>query len=276
MRARPFLATTASNWASAAKQDDAVQATVAERVDHPHLGDFFTAYVKLEDIGVNIIEDRRQGRLDEAALSSYQQILQRWHKSYAECAGEEQPDQSCLIILWHWTYMTLLVDFDKLESAIGRDGPEAAHDAITYVLSWASTPNSSRCMLHAFLIQKQLQLFRFDHVPAIHVPRIAFSTAIAWHCYINHGGDNNALESSIRLSNTGMPELKVLGPDSQSHLSYISSLRWSRGAMSSIKAATLCELGGLLRRMNEWGLAKKFAGIVACLIDGELVGDTTY
>lgn len=273
MRGRSFLATTAANWASAAKQDAAVLATGVDRL---HLTDFFTAYVKLEDIGVNIVEDRRQGCLDEASLNSYQQILQRWHNSYAEYAGEEQSDQSRLIILWHWTYMALLVDFDKLESAVGRDGPEAAHDAIAYVLSWASTPSSSRCMLHAFLIQKQLQLLRFDDVPAIHAPRIAFSASIAWHCYIHHGRDNNAFESSIRLTNTGMPELEALGPDSHSHFTYISSLRWSRGAVSSIKAATLCELGGLLQRMNEWGLAKKFAGIVACLIDGELQGETTY
>lgn len=38
-----------------------------------------------------------------------------------------------MLMLWHWVYMSLLVDFDQLEKAIGRDGPEAAKTAIDYV-----------------------------------------------------------------------------------------------------------------------------------------------
>ncbi len=249
-----------------------MHAARVESFGKPLSGDIFTAYMKLEGLGVMIAEDRRQGRLDKATFDNHQKVLLGWYESYAGFAGQEQPGQMCLITLWHWTFMTLLVDFDQLESAIGRDGLEAAQNATAYVSTWASTPNSSRCMLHAFLIQKQLQCLSFDDIPAIHVPRILFSAAIAWHCYIHYRRGNETLESSVKLFDTSMPEFSILGPISLNQLSYITSLSWNQGAKSSIKAATLCELGGLLQRMNHWGLAGKFAGIVARLIDGESEG----
>lgn len=164
--------------------------------------------------------------------------------------------------------MNLLVDLDQLESSIGRDGPEAAQDSISYVLNWVSTPNSSRCMLHAFLIQKQVQSFRFDQVPALHVPSILFSAAVAWYCYIKYVPGNDALDSSVTVFDTSYPEFKAV-TSSIRQLSSITSLSWKPGALSSIKAATLCELGGLLQRMNEWGLSGSFEKVVARLVDSE-------
>ena len=219
-----------------------------------------------------IAESRQQELLGEATFNYHQEALLSWHESYAKYRGQEQPGQLCLISLWHWTYMTLLVDFDQLESAIGRDGPEAAQTAMTYVSTWASSPNSSRCMLHAFLIQKQMQCLGFDDVPAIHVPRILFSAAIAWHCFIYYGRSSEDFESSVRLFDTSMPEFGVLDSLSLKQLSYVTSLSWNQGARSTIRATTLCELAGLLQRMNQWGLAGKFAEIVARLIEGESQG----
>lgn len=265
---RSFAATTASKWASAPKEPAGLDTIRVENAGQHHPRDLFNAYVKLEGLGVMISEDRLQDRLDQAAFNTHQQGLLSWHESYGESLGEDQPDQLCLVALWHWTYMNLLVDLDQLESAIGREGPEAARDAISYVTNWASTQNSSRCMLHAFLIQKRLQSFRFNDIPAIHVPRILFSAAVAWYCYIHYGRGNDAANSSVKLFDTSLPEFRAMGSN-LSHLSYIASLSWSQGATSSIKEATLCELGGLLQRMTEWGLAGKFANIVARLIDGE-------
>ena len=265
---RSFAATTAAKWVSTAKQEARSGTTRAGNVGPPYPRELFNAYVKLEGLGVMISEDRLRDRLDQAAFNTHQQGLLDWYELHAESLGEDQPDQLCLRGLWHWTYMALLVDLDQLETAIGRDGPGPARDAISYVTKWASTPNSSRCMLHAFFIQKQFQSFRFEDIPAIHAPRILFTAAIAWYCYIQYGRGNDAADLSVELFDASLPEFQVMGSN-VGHLSHISSLSWSPGTTSSIKMATLCKLGRLLQRMTDWGLAGKFAEIVARLIDGE-------
>jgi hypothetical protein len=92
----------------------------------------FSEYVILDGYGTSIAEDRLHGRLDDAVISSYQEALKQWYNIHSQDDNEEQPDQLCLLVLWHWVYMSLLVDFDQLEQAIGRDGPEAAKTAIDY------------------------------------------------------------------------------------------------------------------------------------------------
>ena len=263
-----FSATTASKWASTAKQHARSDPTRVENAGQSHPRDLFDAYVELEGLGVMITDDRLRDRLDQAAFDTHQQGLLSWYESCAESLGQKQPDQLCLKALWHWTYMNLLVDLDQLESAIGRDGPEAARDAVTYVTQWSSTPSSSRCMVHAFFIQKQFQSFRLEDIPAIHAPRILFTAAIAWYCYIQYGPGNDGANSLVDLFDANLPEFRIMGSDI-GHLSHISNMSWSPSTTSSIKMATLCQLGGLLQRMTEWGLAGKFAMIVARLIDGE-------
>lgn len=166
--------------------------------------------------------------------------------------------------------MNLLVDFDQLERAIGRNGPDAARDAIGYVIKWVSSPNSKRCILHAFLLQKRLQSSNFDEIPAIHVPRTLFSAAIAWHCYVQYGRHKGTLDATAGPWKTDFPELIELDPNAQCHLSYIAGLCGNNYDKSSVQAATLCEIGYLLQRMNQWGIARKFADIVACLVGGGL------
>ena len=161
--------------------------------------------------------------------------------------------------------MSLLVDFNQLECAIGRDGPEAARLANEYVSSWVLSPDSTRCVLHAFLLQKQLELVKFDQVLAIHVPRITFAAAIAWYCYLQHGPPDNAGSLSGEMA-VRFPELSELGPTTSGQLSDIPWLNGRRGATSMIKAATLCKLGILLQRMVHWGITERFAEILAQLI----------
>ena len=266
---RSFEATTSSSWAASAREGCASDTITVRSNSQPHQRDLFTAYIKLQVIGGKIGEDRLQDNLDQDTFGPHQEALLHWHEYYAESIEEEDPDQLGMMALWHWTYMHLLVDFDQLECAIGRDGPDAAQEAVSYVETWVSTPESSRCMLHAFLLQKQVQSIRFDQTPALHIPRILFSAVIAWYCYIKYGPGNDVLNSSPALFNTNSPEIKAAGPKAMKQLASITNLSWNKGALSCIKAATLCELGGLLQRINEWGSAGTFAKIVAHLVNNE-------
>jgi hypothetical protein len=265
---RSFEATTASNWASV-RQDGGSDTITVDSPGQPHQRDLFTAYIKLQSVGLKIKEDRLQDQLDQHTSNAHHETLLSWHEFYSKSVEDEETDHLCLLSLWHWTYMTLLVDLDQLESAIGRDGPESAQEAASYVSNWVSTPESSRCMLHAFLLQKQVQSIHFNQIPAIHIPRILFSAAMAWDCYIKYGPGNDALNPEATMFDTSLPEFKAAGSRTLKQLSCITSLSWNQGALSCIKAATLCELGGLLGRITEWGLAGTFSKVVARLIDNE-------
>jgi hypothetical protein len=266
---RSFEATSALSWASSARHHATSDTITVDTTGQADQRDLFTAYIKLQAIGVNIGEDRRQDELDQDTINDHHEKLLAWHETYAESVEQEESDHLCLLALWHWTYMTLLVDLNKLEAAIGRDGPDAAQEAVSYVIDWASTPESSRCIMHALLLQKQIQFLRFQQTPAIHIPRIIFSASVAWHCYIKYGPGNDTPNAETTMFDTSYPEFKAGGPKVLKRLSAIT--HWSRhqGAISCIKAATLCELGGLLHRMNEWGLAGTLAKVVARLIDDE-------
>jgi len=258
---RMFLAATALDWASVVQNES----DIGSETDY-EIGKSFSGYVALEALGSSIADDRRNGRLGEATSTAYQETLISWYNRYAKSTTNEEPGQQCMLMLWNWTYMSLLVDFDQLERAIGRDGQATTKSANEYVSSWILSPDSTRCVLHAILLQRQLESFKFDQVLAIYVPRITFAAAIAWHCYLQHGPADN-VTSLLGQMHVHFPEFIGLGLETYKQLSDITSLSWKHGDTSMIRAATLCKFGILLQRMVHWGIAGRFAELVALLID---------
>jgi len=239
---RIFSAGSALEWASIVQSEASLgNIGYSGHVQHERL-ESFSEYVILEGYGTSIAEDRLHGRLDDAAINSYQEALVQWHNIRSQDDNEEQPGQLCLLMLWHWVYMSLLVDFDQLEQAIGRDGPEAAKTAIDYVSTWVLSQNSTRCVLHALIPQKKCQSLRFDKVHALHVPRTLVCAAVAWYCYLQYGPTESA---TILFQNppSHFPEMDILSPSSQRHISEITRLSWRHGEMSAVKAMKLCEIG---------------------------------
>ncbi|KAG4423723.1 hypothetical protein IFR04_003148 [Cadophora malorum] len=261
-----FNATTAREWEASLRTREDIRFNGSDS-HHSTPVDPFAVYLKLEALGVLIAEDRRQGCL-KTTSKSYEDKLLRWHKSFYQNNPADQDDELCLLPLWHWTFINLLVDVDKIESAIGRDGPERGFQALEYITNWAATKDAARCMMHAFLLQRRLEALKLDHTPALHVPRIAFSAAIVSYCFITYGPGNDPLNGASNLINTTHPEFRILG-EHVKELTYLSRLTWNRTATSSVTAATLCVLNGLLEMMGVWGLAGRFAKIIARLIDGE-------
>jgi hypothetical protein len=260
-----FSASTAAEWAYVV-QSEAATSETAICGGYLQQSASFSAYVSLEGIGTSISKDRRDGRLDDTAFDSHHDSLVSWYNEYGELTAKEQPGQLSLTMLWHWVYMCLLADFDQLEIAIGRDGQEAAESAVEYISDWVSSPNSTRCALHAFLAQRQLQSLPFDSTPALHVPRILFSAAIAWYCYLQYGPAENVTTTLFDDLNAHFPELGILSPLVTTQLREITRLGWKKGGISDLKAVTLCQLGDSLQHIRHWGIARMFAKIVACLI----------
>jgi hypothetical protein len=262
---RAFSASSAVEWASVLQTEASFGDMRYPRNDRQGEIESFSEYVILEGHGISIAEDRLHGRLDDTAINSYQEALIHWYSIHGQNDSEEQPGQICLLILWHWVYMSLLVDFDQLEQAIGRDGPEAAKRAIDYVSTWIPSPDSTRCVLHALLPQGQCQSLRFGKDHALHVPRTLFCAVVAWYCYLQYGPTDSAALLFENLP-SHFPEVAILVPTSQRHLSEITCLSWRQGEMFAVKAMTLCEIGESLQRISHWGIASEFAKIVARLI----------
>lgn len=96
-------------------------------------------------------------------------------------------DPFCLAILWHSICMRLFTRFDELERACGRDGKAASLKARAYATSWAGSPDATRTLLHAALIQNHFQSLSVGVEPAIHVPMALYYCGIAWTCFTRFG-----------------------------------------------------------------------------------------
>ena len=232
----------------------------------------FTAYMLLEGISASICEDRILGQLDHAASQRYERDLMSWYSRYRR-AIVERSDPLCLFVLWHSTWMSLLANFDSLELAIGKEGPAAVASAMASLMpQWSLAIDAKRCLLHAFLLQKRLESIPMGRAKAIHVPRCLFSAAASWAGYLDctrqDSSDPNAIKHGPLWSSTEIliswPEIQLLASDvALDCLEYFGS---QTGNLIFVKANTLCILADLLRQLGCWGIAQKFALVLAPLI----------
>ncbi|KPI43920.1 uncharacterized protein AB675_6344 [Cyphellophora attinorum] len=265
-----FEANTASKWVSAHRQHVEHDTLAPDSNNHFYQdntirNNLFRAYATLEGLGAMMMDDRLHNRLDQAAFSAHQQCLLDWYKLHASSILDQHSDYLCLRGLWHGTYLYLLADVDQLEVAIGRDGPEAARDATAAVTKWAATTAALRSMLHVLSAQRYFQSVPFKNIPAIHGPRILFTAAVAWYCFTKY---SHVRDMSVDMSEASLPELKAFGSNID-HFRHVLGTSMSPHATPATQTMTLCDFGTLLRRMPEWGLAGKFAAIVARLVDGD-------
>jgi hypothetical protein len=148
----------------------------------------FSFYVTLQDIHAMICESQSRELLtaNSQHLKRLSNDLINWHRRFEdERSIATDSDSFDLIILWHTAFMNLLVDFNKLERGLGRDGlhiPSLESD-IAYAVNWSKSTAADRCILHAFAIQNALSHMRLKTEPAIHVPHCAFLAGItAYSC----------------------------------------------------------------------------------------------
>ena len=273
-----FLATNAQNWARLIRDESSTASKVTRC---HHLGaarpplltshsstaaccrSVFTAYAILEGIGASIFEDRLGNQHDHASGEKHAADLITWHRIYIEMIRAES-DPQCLIILWHWTCMSNYVDLNRLELAIGKQGPVDASTHIGYIHQWSSSVDSKRCLMHAYLLQKSFEDIALRRVAAIHVPRCLFSAAIVWSTYLN--SLTSFPPSLAPPEDLTFPELRMLGTDFLHQWQDMIGFR--KGNLCAIKTMTLCSLTDMLRQMTYWEISRKFNEILTPLIHG--------
>lgn len=148
----------------------------------------YSFYVTLQNIIAAICESQSRELLtaNSQNLKRLSNDLISWyHRFEDQHPMATDSDSFDLIVLWHTAFMNLLVDFNKLEQGLGRDGlhiPSLESD-IAYAVNWSKSIAADRCILHAFAIQNALSHMRLRTEPATHVPHCAFLAGItAYSC----------------------------------------------------------------------------------------------
>ncbi|CEL01368.1 hypothetical protein ASPCAL00952 [Aspergillus calidoustus] len=259
-----FTAPTASRWAELYKKsptqnssfvipEDPLQTAVAYSK--------FSAYGALESINAHVIEARRSNTFDEHESRRLSNMLMRWWRIFtSHFHHETESDSFSLPVLWHSVFISIYADIDLLEQAIGRDGQEFASSKASLIRSWASSPDASRCLVHALLIQQNLERMRVSSEPAIHIPRALFSAALAWFCFTRVGGrhaiDTNAFDA---------PEIQLVG--SFAGLQTPQGQDLSDAAFANV--SHLHRLIDLLNRFNRWGISQTFTSVLCAALENK-------
>ncbi|KAK5107154.1 hypothetical protein LTR62_001679 [Meristemomyces frigidus] len=190
-----FDSPTASQWATFyqaqnATLDGQMQAPVAlfPAASSPTPANF-TAYAYLSSLGSQICELRLLENLDQEAKDKFTTVLLTWHQtvSASGTSSTSQSDPLCLLILWHSLLINLHSNLDLLEQALGRDSSPSTTVPVSELVTWASTPDARRCVIHALLAYKLVECIPSGAEPAIHVPQLAFATLLLeLFTYVDH------------------------------------------------------------------------------------------
>lgn len=229
--------------------------------------DGFQRYITLEGINARIAGTRTSHAARDQNMSTQfeYQLIQFFDQHLHAKEDGSANDPFCLDVLWHSAFISLLVDFDRLELAIGREGYEETLLYRDYAHQWASSPNARRCALHGAMILRKLQNTPLGMEPAIHVPRALYRAATVWYAYSEYGLDVDQSSSGTPPAvNVEFPEFSRLKVNSQALLFEANGYRTSRPKTS--ESSTLCGLVDLLHRIGHWGLSRKFAEQLSFLL----------
>jgi hypothetical protein len=229
----------------------------------------FTLYTILIGIQAQVCEARELDRLFAPATQhEITTLLLSWYQSYTRVRpNHDGTDNSplCLMILWHSIFVSLFADINDLEIVFGKNGSKAATDKSDEVSRWASTSGAKRAALHVIRIRYLLSRLSLSVVPPLHVPRIAFQSAIVCWCYIRFRDwiptPNSAADWTPMASWREFPSAGLNAKEMQ------RDLRRIRTGLGSEQP--LGPFNDILQRLGYWGLSKRLGDILNIAIHDE-------
>ncbi|KIW70985.1 hypothetical protein PV04_03211 [Phialophora macrospora] len=256
----------------------------------------FNVYNALSGIGASICECWHLDLLSPTMVNKFESDLLTWYASSPKafkvpndhCEQTEPPFS--LLPLWHHTFITLSTNLNLLELAVGREGTDIAPSTREYVLSWIASSDSKRCLLHALFLQNLMVSTNIGALVALHTPRILFSAALCWYCYLLYAPESSpssaqsarCLPDGFSEALNSLPEIQVLREPSSSTSANIypvphifnqtlSTLPKVLVANSAeMRANTLCVIENLLRRLAMRGISLQFADLIQSFIFGDV------
>ncbi|PYI25001.1 hypothetical protein BP00DRAFT_470916 [Aspergillus indologenus CBS 114.80] len=221
----------------------------------------FAAYGLLGSISAHVSEARRSNTLDDQEVGRLSNMLMWWWRrnSTQSTFHDEDDDPFALQILWHSTYIAIYADLDLLEQASGRDGESAVQTSYPLVRSWSSSLAASKCLVHAFLLQRYVEKMRVAAEPAIHIPRGLFHAALCWFAFTRIGG-----QQGVDVKAFEAPEVQL----SDSHAAPPGSLGKVGRDWVLADANQVHRLIDMLSRVGRWGISSSFASVLCAAIEG--------
>jgi hypothetical protein len=273
-----FTASSASEWATVYTNELSTEYPLYSTPPNPGtpgthdletipLSSRFTLYAALEGVAATIVETRQSGQFDMHQIEKFQETLISFYVRYLTSLSPFESDNLGITVLWHLTFMSLCIDFDLLERAVGRDGPVLDGDDMGTIVEWAASPLAKRCIIHASLIQKKLEALSIGFEPAIHVPRAMFLAAVSWYCYTRYGPDGGP-NDILTHGSFNFPEMALLEVNPAMLLFEANGFKLGKPAAIEASGA-LCGLTDLLQRIGHWEIARKFGSILGALIHNE-------
>lgn len=238
----------------------------------PDPDDEFTLYIILIGIQAQVCEAHEVDTLFAPATQhEVTTLLIAWYHSYTRWRTHNQVNSEspfCLLILWHSIFVSLFSNLNDLEIAFGSLGAQTAADQVPTVSRWATTAEARRAALHAIRVRQLLSQLSLSTVPPIHIPRVAFQTAIVYWCYIRFReaslspcGDDEV------LGMTTWREFPTAGVNAKELL---RELQRSRNGLGCDQP--LGPFNEILQRLGHWGIAKKLGDILNVVIHEETSG----
>ena len=266
-----------------------------------------TGYVVLNGISALICEKQQMGQLtpNSTNFAMYFEALICWYFTFASSDGQTNTNDTIqsdsllhmIRVLWHTVFMELVTDFDSLERAVGRDGPDnrTAEQDLAYAYQWANSKNAQRCILHARALLYSLGAMRLDAEPAIHIPHCLFLVGIASYSYTNFRRSKNTAFQSGSFQTESIPgmgaasefpefsQFKIPIPKhlldssrnaSKAQDSSHSGITAERDASNSedrsrsdldVGSGIIFTVIDLLQRIGHWGVARKYAATLSAL-----------
>lgn len=252
-----WMAPTARDWSKAFQRS--LDPPPIERTLKP---DSFRGYIILEGVLAEINDIRGSGHW--LAREPLQAFLIQFYEEYFRQL-DHFTDTLCLQALWHGTFLALLVDFDRLELAVGREGFQGAQSQLEYMHSWVKSPNSRRCAAHAVMALRAMETLPLGTQPAIHVPRVLYRATLTWYCFIKFSSSVEVEDHTRRHQPDEFPEFAKMGVDLDKLL--FEAYGFNRARPKTLDSSTLCQFVDLLGRIGHWGLARKLASMCEVLIN---------
>ncbi|CAK38396.1 hypothetical protein AnigIFM59636_001448 [Aspergillus niger] len=223
----------------------------------------FREYFALDDIAGSVCDARISD--NSSVLRSQQSLLQEFHCNHIAHRGSSAgPDNFCLKALWHVTFLSSLVDYDRLELSVGREGHEESQRHVSYTRAWASSRDGCRCAVHAVLIFRSLESLPIAKEPPIHAPRSLHRAILVLYCYLQFRATSD--RTGVRQSPLDFPEFKQAGINCERLLAEVNGPgMWGPKPMHS---SMLCHCIDLLRRLGHWGLARQQAAMWEIVVYG--------
>ncbi|RHZ67181.1 uncharacterized protein CDV56_109534 [Aspergillus thermomutatus] len=191
-------------------------------------------------------------------IQKCQEKLISWYETHLSTAVPGEVWAYPLRILWHSTFILLYSNLDILERACGRDGPEAAQEAIGYARQWANSHEATRSLIHAVCIRKDFESMHIGSECPLHVPTCLYDCGIIWFCFghFGHGSNGAIMERNF-------PELNLAGV----HVDEIDAAELKNSQVERNAANQVFRIVGLLQSIRHWKLSLSLASTLLALIE---------